>query len=82
MHIIPIGSKQISFIFYDDNKLELVAQYHTGEQKVYPSVPFQDYEALVHSTNKYDTFVQITTSHEDERIVQSLRHHGKIEKNH
>ncbi|ANE46285.1 hypothetical protein SY83_08360 [Paenibacillus swuensis] len=65
MNIIPIGSKQISYIRYDSCTHELVAHYHTGEVRTYASISEQEYDLLVRSCNKYDAFVYITQTHGD-----------------
>ncbi|CAH0117935.1 MULTISPECIES: hypothetical protein [unclassified Paenibacillus] len=60
LNVIPIGSKQISYLMYNDNTCELLAHYHTGEVKSFSSVPQDDYEILIRSENRYDAFVQLT----------------------
>lgn len=62
-HVIPICSKQISYLLYDDSTHELLAHYHSGEVKAYPAVSKAMYERLMHSENRYDDFVQLTVNH-------------------
>ncbi|MFD2610962.1 hypothetical protein [Paenibacillus gansuensis] len=63
MDMIPIGSKQVSFIRYNAVTSELVAHYHTGETRIYRFISEKEYEQIAHSANKYDTFVNITAIH-------------------
>ncbi|HEY0828292.1 MAG TPA: KTSC domain-containing protein [Bacilli bacterium] len=59
---ITFESKQIASVGYDNQSMELVARYFTGEIRRYEDIPLHDYLNLVESTNPYDYFVKITTS--------------------
>lgn len=61
MNIIPIESKQIAYVAYDEQAFQMIAHYHTGEIRTFPSILKNDYEQFLEATNKYDYFVQITT---------------------
>ena len=61
MNIIPIESKQIAYVAYDEQAFQMTAHYHTGEVRTYPSIQKNDFEQFLASSNKYDYFVQITT---------------------
>jgi len=60
--IIPICSKQISYLLYNDSTHELHAQYHNGEIKSFTSVTKDIYDSLVQSENRYDDFIQFMVS--------------------
>lgn len=61
MNVIPLESKQISHLLYNDTTHELLAHYCTGEIKSYSSVPVDAFETLLRSDNKYDCFVKLTS---------------------
>ena len=59
--VISFESKQIASVGYDDQSMEMTAQYYTGEIRKYGDIPLDDYLVLMESTNKYDCFVKITS---------------------
>ena len=59
--VMSFESKQIVSVGYDNQSMELFAQYATGEIRKYEDIPLHDYLILMESTNKYDCFVKITS---------------------
>lgn len=59
--MIPIESRQIIYVDYDDQSSNLTAHYHTGETRTFHSISRDDYQAIQEAANKYDAFVKITT---------------------
>lgn len=59
MKIIPIDSKQIDYVEYDDLRSYMIAHFMSGELRQY-SVTREEYAALLFSSNKYDCFVSMT----------------------
>ncbi|OPA76817.1 hypothetical protein BVG16_16805 [Paenibacillus selenitireducens] len=60
--VIPICSKQISYLLYNDGTHELQVHYHNGETKSFTSVTKEIFDSLVQSENRYDDFVQFMVS--------------------
>jgi len=60
MHILPIGSRQIAFVQYDDQASRMIVQYHTGLTTSYHDILPADYAKIVDSTNRYDSLLRLT----------------------
>lgn len=60
MNIIPIVSKQIAYVQYDDQSSSMIVQYHTGYKASFPNVKQDDYLMIATSTNGYDSLVKLT----------------------
>ncbi|MCR8644954.1 KTSC domain-containing protein [Paenibacillus sp. N1-5-1-14] len=60
MQMIPIVSKQIACVQYDEESSKMIVQYHTGLTQIYDNVQLTDYEAILTSTNVYDSLVRMT----------------------
>lgn len=61
MNMIPLDSKQIAYVVYDDRSFQMTAHYHSGEVRTFPSVQRNDYNEFLFAVNKYDAFVKITS---------------------
>ncbi|MFE5323816.1 hypothetical protein ACFQ88_34565 [Paenibacillus sp. NPDC056579] len=57
---IPIGSKQISFVQYDDQSSQMHIQYHTGKTQVCNGIGHDQVQRLLQSDNPYDLIVRLT----------------------
>lgn len=60
--IIPIVSKQIAFVQYDDQAAKMTIQYHTGRTQVFTGVNPNEYQTILSSANGYDFLVKLTSS--------------------
>ncbi|WP_442601649.1 KTSC domain-containing protein [Paenibacillus sp. KN14-4R] len=60
MQMIPVVSKQIACVQYDEDSARMIVQYHTGQTQTYDHVQRTDYEAILTSTNVYDSLVRMT----------------------
>lgn len=60
MKYIPIGSKQISFVQYDDQSSQMHIQYHTGKTQVCNGIHQDQVQRLLLSDNPYDIIVRLT----------------------
>jgi len=60
MKYIPIGSKQIAFVQYDDQSSQMHIQYHTGQTRVCSGVNEEQVQQLLQSDNPYDLMVRLT----------------------
>lgn len=60
MNFIPIGSKQIAYVQYDDQAAQMVVQYHAGRTDTYTGIRLEEYQSLVNSCNPYDMIVKLT----------------------
>ncbi|WP_282939579.1 KTSC domain-containing protein [Paenibacillus sp. RC67] len=60
MKYIPIGSKQIAFVQYDDQSSQMHIQYHTGQTEVCTGVQEEQVQRLLQSDNPYDLMVRLT----------------------
>jgi hypothetical protein len=61
MQWVPIESKQIRFVGYDEESLKMSVFYYTGEIRVFDSVSKESYQTFLSSSNQYDALVQITS---------------------
>lgn len=59
--MIPVESKQVAFVSYNDDDSALVLHFHTGEMVKYLDVSRTKYEQLANSPNKYDDIVALTS---------------------
>ncbi|GAB2698381.1 KTSC domain-containing protein [Paenibacillus thermoaerophilus] len=59
MRVLPIESKQITFVQLDNSSNSLTVHYHTGEIRSYSHVNPEDIEHLLSSSNKYDSLVSM-----------------------
>lgn len=62
MKMIPISSKQIPFIEYDDEALQIHIQYHTGQTFTCSGVNEDQVRLILQSSNPYDMIVKMTAS--------------------
>ncbi|MFC5449650.1 KTSC domain-containing protein [Paenibacillus aestuarii] len=60
MNIIPVESKQIAYVQYDDQSSSMIVHYHTGYKASYSNVNQDDYLMIVSSTNRYDSLMRLT----------------------
>ncbi|NEW07233.1 KTSC domain-containing protein [Paenibacillus sp. SYP-B3998] len=60
MNMIPIVSRQIAYVEYDDQSSSMTVQYHTGFKASYSNVKEDDYLLIVTSTNRYDSLMRLT----------------------
>ncbi|UJF36255.1 KTSC domain-containing protein [Paenibacillus hexagrammi] len=60
--MIPIVSKQIAYVQYDDQASQMIVQYHTGLQASFADVKQDDYQTIASSTNSYDSLMRLTRS--------------------
>ncbi|MCZ8512639.1 KTSC domain-containing protein [Paenibacillus filicis] len=60
MKMIPIGSKQITFVAYDDQAAQMHIQYHTGQTYTCCGVNEDQVQLLLQSPNPYDLIVRMT----------------------
>lgn len=60
MQHIPISSKQITFISYDDQAAQMHIQFHTGATKVCGGIHQEQVERLLLSGNPYDFIMELT----------------------
>lgn len=69
MHMVPFLSKQIAFIGYDDQSMQLILQYHTGNRKTFCPIKKDDFNMIINSTNGYDYIVKVTKAAAAEPIA-------------
>jgi hypothetical protein len=60
MKYIPISSKQISFVSYDDQTSQIHIQYHTGQTRICSGIHSDQVQKLIKSDNPYDFIMQLT----------------------
>ncbi|MCS7462961.1 KTSC domain-containing protein [Paenibacillus doosanensis] len=60
MQYIPISSKQIAFVHYDNQSSQMHIQYHTGQTKICSGVGQEQVQRLLQSDNPYDIIVRLT----------------------
>jgi hypothetical protein len=60
VNMIPIVSRQIAYVQYDDQSSSMIVQYHTGFKASYSNVKQDDYQMIVASTNRYDSLMRLT----------------------
>jgi hypothetical protein len=63
MKLVPILSKQISFIQYDDEAFRMIVYYHTGKTQDLPDVKPDEYASILTSSNRYDSLMRLTSMH-------------------
>ncbi|MDQ1911709.1 KTSC domain-containing protein [Paenibacillus sp. GD4] len=56
---LPISSKQIAFVEYDDQSSQMHIQYHTGQSHICTNVRPDQYQSLLQSSNPYDIIVKM-----------------------
>jgi len=61
MDYMPIGSKQITFVSYDEKSSEITVHYSTGEIRSFRTISREVYETLLNNPNRYDHLVRITS---------------------
>lgn len=59
MKMIPIGSKQIPFVRYDDQSSQMHIQYYTGQTVTCRGVAPDEVQLLMQSANPYDLIVKM-----------------------
>lgn len=62
MQLIPIESKQIAYVSYDNQSSTMTVHFHTGNIRSINEISREAYEDFLNANNKYDTLVQMTTS--------------------
>lgn len=62
MHYVPIESRQIAYVGYDEESSMMAVHYCTGEVKTLATVPREAYEQLLNCANRYDYLVHLTGS--------------------
>ncbi|SDJ74922.1 KTSC domain-containing protein [Paenibacillus naphthalenovorans] len=60
MKLLPIGSKQIAFVSYDDQSSQMHIQYHTGQTLTCSGIKPEQYQLLLQSPNRYDMIMKLT----------------------
>jgi hypothetical protein len=61
LNIVPIISKQISFIEYDDQTLRMIVYYHTGKTQDVLDVNPDEYASILTASNRYDSLMKLTS---------------------
>lgn len=64
MYMVPIGSKQIAYVQYDDQTANMTVHYHTGRTQAFHGVRKDDYQMIVASANRYDSLMKLAFSRE------------------
>lgn len=59
MQLMPIGSKQIAYIGYDERSSQMHILYHTGQVRTYSGIPPEQFQSLLASSNAYDMLVRL-----------------------
>lgn len=59
MNMIPIGSRQIPYVQYDDQSSQMIVQYSTGRTEAVANVKQEDVNHLLSSPNRYDWIVRL-----------------------
>lgn len=65
MKMLPIGSKQIAFVRYDDQASQIHIQYHTGQTFTCSGIQPDQYQLLLQSPNRYDMIMKLTGEQND-----------------
>lgn len=60
MNMIPIGSRQIAYVQYDDQSSNMIVHYHTGFTASYANINKTDYQRIETATNRYDFLMKLT----------------------
>jgi hypothetical protein len=60
MKYIPIGSKQIAYVSYDDKSSQMHIQFHTGHSHICNGIDQEQVQRLMQSDNSYDLVMQLT----------------------
>lgn len=71
---IPIGSKQIAFVGYDDQAAQIYIQYHTGQTFICSGVNPDQYQMLLQSPNQYDLIMKLTDTQGQDTAAKNLSH--------
>jgi hypothetical protein len=61
MKYIPISSKQITFVSYDDQASQIYIQYHTGQTQVCNDIHQDQVQKLIKSDNPYDYIMRLVS---------------------
>jgi hypothetical protein len=72
MHLIPIDSRQIAFIQYDDQTLRMIVYFHTGRTQAFPDVNPEEYASILTSSNRYDSLIKLASIHLQREDSHSL----------
>lgn len=59
MQLMPIGSKQIAYIGYDDRSSQMHILYHTGQVRTCSGILPEQFQSLLASSNVYDMLVRL-----------------------
>jgi hypothetical protein len=60
MKKVPITSKQIEYVQFDERTREMSVHYYTGEVRNYGLMAEDELSNLMVATNKYDQLVEMT----------------------
>ncbi|MCR8632597.1 MULTISPECIES: KTSC domain-containing protein [Paenibacillus] len=60
MKYIPISSKQIAYVSYDDQSSQMHIQYHTGHSHICDNIDQEQVQQLIQSDNPYDLVMRLT----------------------
>ncbi|MNI24429.1 hypothetical protein D3C73_780490 [compost metagenome] len=60
MYMIPIVSRQIAYVQYDDQSANMTVHYHTGHTQAIHDVQQADYLMIVASNNRYDCLMKLS----------------------
>jgi hypothetical protein len=69
MDIIPIVSKQIAYVQYDDQLAHMIVHYHTGHTLAINDVHQDEYLIIKSATNRYDYLVKLAGLHTGGRAL-------------
>lgn len=67
MRIIPVVSKQIDYVEYDEQSSKMFVKYHTGQILAFADIKPDECEMIISSDNRYDLLMKMTA----ERLPQS-----------
>ncbi|TDF96347.1 hypothetical protein [Paenibacillus piri] len=59
MNYITIGCKQIAYVSYDDQTLQMHIRYHTGHSQVCDGIGREQVQQLIQSDNPYDCIMRL-----------------------
>jgi hypothetical protein len=63
MNMVPVMSKQIAYVHYDEQASQMILQYHTGQIQTFANVKKEEYQMVLSSPNRYDWIVKLTKLH-------------------
>jgi hypothetical protein len=69
MKKVPITSKQIEYVAYDEQTKEMTVHYYTGEVRNYGYMHDEDFSNFLDAPNPYDVLVQLTAKASNDQIL-------------